>query len=78
MKRYTVLIHFLIGTEVVELYYYGVETITYYSSGNEIIIGNDSMLTEQIPLYTDLYLQGKNNASVSNNKIISIQVLEKN
>ena len=79
MKKYTVLIHFLIGTEVVSIRYHDVETITYYSSNGKITITNDRMLTDEIPLGMNLYMQGKdNNASVNSLKIISVQISEEN
>ena len=81
MKKYTVLIHFVIGTEVVSIRYHDVETITYYSSNGKITITNDRMLTDEIPLGlgTNLYMQGKdNNASVNSLKIISVQISEEN
>ena len=78
MKRYTVLIHFLIGTEVVNIYYHDVERIIYYTSNDDkITIANDEMVTDEIPLHVRLYLQGRdNNASVDGSDIISIQVME--
>lgn len=79
MKKYTVLIHFVIGTEVVSIRYHDVETITYYSSNGKITITNDRMLTDEIPLGTNLYMQGKDkNASVNSLKIISVQISEEN
>ena len=74
MKQYEVIVYSNIGDELIQIHYEGVETISYEYNNAIIKIANDEMLTANIPLYENLYLQGKNNAVIDSRIIVSIEV----
>ncbi len=74
MKQYEVIVYSNIGDELIQICYEGVETISYESNNAIIKIANAEMLTANIPLYRNLYLQGKNNAVIDSRIIVSIEV----